>query len=165
VLNIRAELVSWIFDPDILIASLGNAQRVFLNIDCPGGSADAAIRLYDALVTRQVEVQIDRLAVSSGAILAMAGQRRRVARHGWFLVHSPIAYSSGSPACLRAAADELEKTWTRFRDILEVGTGQSRATVESWLDGNDHCFNAADSMRAGLATEIYDPVVPVNPSK
>jgi ATP-dependent protease ClpP protease subunit len=157
---IHGELVPWVFDGDVIVRQLADAKSVFIGLDNGAGDLSLALKLFDALAGRDVTVEISGSAISAGAVLAMSGQRRRIARGGWFMIHSPIFYTHGCPAQLRAEADRLEKAVSRCVDIFAQATGQPRAAIEALMDGRDHWFDAEAAVASGLATSVYDPPSP-----
>jgi ATP-dependent protease ClpP protease subunit len=145
------------------IRHLGDSRRVFIGLNSPGGSTDAALKLFDAMAGREVEVEIVGRACSAAVTLAMAGKRRRMERNATLMIHTPIDCVMGTPRDLRFQADNLERVTKRCVSIYSEATRQPRSVVRRWFDGNDFYFDSSIALKMGLVTELFDHQEPTEP--
>jgi ATP-dependent Clp endopeptidase proteolytic subunit ClpP len=135
------------------------AAEITVRINSPGGSVSDGIAIYNALRQHaaRVVVEIDGLAASIASLIAMAGDRVRIAENGLVMLHDPwIAGAAGNAEELRRLADTLDK----HRDAMVSGyarkSRQPREAIirllaaESW-------FSAEEAVAHGFADEIIEP--------
>lgn len=126
-----------------------SADTLALSIDLEGGDAVPALGIFDALArrTRRVVVDIAGRASSGAALVAMAGDRRRISLTATVMLHR----AAGGPPGWCAHFDRIAV------EIAAAATGQPRGTVELWLF-TGWTFGAEDALQAGLAHEIALPL-------
>lgn len=119
-------------------------NTIEIEIDSGGGSALAALALYELLILhpRQVATTIVGRCSSGAAIVAMAGDRRCIVASGTVMLHLTTG-----PNEWRDHVDDLAAR------IFSDATGQPDHLVDAWHAG-EATFNAAEAVTAGLAHEI-----------
>src|SRR5690606_36046276 len=75
------------------IDALGDIETLYVRINSPGGSVWSGNAIYNILrrVNAEVIVTIDGLAASAASIIAMAGDKVRIAKNGMLMIHDPWA--------------------------------------------------------------------------
>lgn len=148
----------WGAGADEFLAEIGNARDVQLTVNSIGGDARVACTLFEALRGGRISTAtiIDRCG-SSAVIVALAGERIRIARSGRMLLHAPSLAVLGTASDLRQSAEYLDELTGRWLDILCKRTKADAETVRSWLCGPDRWFTAQAAVAFGLADEVFDP--------
>lgn len=132
--------------------ALGAASKVYLTVDCTGGSLPVALAVYDELKKRDTVCTIRR-AWSGGALVAMAANHIAIAGSASMMLHSPQAMVYGGPMELREEADNLVALAGPMLEIFASRTGKPVATVKRWLE-RDTYFSASEAVANRLADEI-----------
>lgn len=134
------------------------AKTINLRINSPGGSVFEASAILAALDDwkGRIEVDIDGLAASAASVVAMAGDRVRMASNAMMMIHDPYTMTAGGAEQMRATAEILDKvkdqiiaTYQRRSKRTEAELSQMMS-AETWLVGKD-------AVEAGLADEVTDP--------
>jgi hypothetical protein len=95
-------------------------------------------------------VYVDGLAASIASVIAMAGDEVFMGEGAMFMVHSPWTLAMGDADNMRSVADMLDKIEVGLVDAYVTGTGQTRETVEGWMNG-ETWFTRDEAIEAGLA--------------
>lgn len=136
-----------------LLKEIGNATDVQLIIDSCGGDAQEGVRLFDGLCARCSSAWIRR-ACSTGVLVAMAAERRKIFADAHVMIHCPSSASFGSSSDLRQSATFLDGLTARWRDIISKRVTVSPEIVQGWLSGPDVWFDAQQALAVGLADEV-----------
>ncbi len=131
------------------------APRINLRLNSPGGEVFDGIACYEALRRHPATVTsyIDGLAASIASVIAMAGDRRVIARNGTVMVHDASGLAIGPAADMRELADLLDKM---SDNIADVYTQRAGGTVKKWREAMlaETWYVGAEAVAAGLATEL-----------
>lgn len=105
-------------------------KKIRVRINSPGGLAFDGIAIFNALKDREgeVEVVLEGLAASSGAIIAMAGDTIRMQENATLFIHRAHGVAIGNAADLRDQAE--------FLDVLDNGIAATMA-ARTGLDHDD----------------------------
>jgi ATP-dependent Clp protease, protease subunit len=147
------------FVDDLARLERQGAPRVDLYISSGGGSVLSGLGLYSALARYpgKVDTRVDGVAASMAGVIFLVGERRRISRSGWLMLHSPWLSAEGNSAVLRETAATLDRLGSSLRDIVASRSGQPDETVASWLS-QESWWDGESSLRDGLATELLDGV-------
>ncbi len=136
------------------------ADVIVARINSPGGSVPDGVVIHNALRRHpaMIETEIEGWAASIASVIAMAGDRRRMAANSMFMVHAPHALVGGNSRALRRFADLLDK-WaesmmTAFTRVM--GDGRSDEVLELLTDGEDHWYTAEEARSFGFVEEVTD---------
>ena len=137
------------------LKALGNVSAITVRINSPGGEVFDGFAIYNALKEHPatVTVHVDGLAASIASVIAMAGDHIYMGEGAMFMVHSPWTIAMGDSDNMRSVADMLDKIEVGLVDAYVSGTGQDRATVEAWMEG-ETWFTRDEAISAGLADEF-----------
>lgn len=135
------------------------ASQINLRINSPGGEVFDGIAIYEALRRHraQVTTYVDSLAASIASVIAMAGDRRVIARNATMMIHDASGLCIGPAADMRELAGLLDRCSDNIADVY-AQRAQS-GTVASWRKAMkaETWYSADEAVTAGLATEKADP--------
>lgn len=134
-----------------------DVEQINVRINSPGGSVFDGFAIYNALNAHKakVVVNVDGLAASIAAIIAMAGDDIIIAENAMMMVHEPSVIVGGTASRLRKQADVLEQLHTNIVDILAARSGMERKVVEAMVaEGKETWLNATEAVSKGFATAI-----------
>lgn len=145
------------------LAALGPGP-VEVRINSGGGDVFEAYAIYNALAGRiGVTTIVDSLAASAASVIAMAGERRLMARTSQMMIHDASAFAGGNAEDLQHMLDRLEVVSGQIAGIYADTAGgepdfwRGLMRAETW-------FTPQQALDAGLITEITgtarEPVVP-----
>jgi len=116
------------------------------------------IYLFLAMWEYEMDIYIDGVAASMGAIIATAGKKPPIiAENGFMMIHSPTGSVHGNKKQLIQGAKLLGSMEKNFTRKLADMTGKDEAFVSKWFDGVDYWFDADEAISLGLAREKFDP--------
>lgn len=144
------------------IGQAGESDPVNIRINSLGGVVDEGFVIANYLdrLERPVNVSIDGMALSIASYIAMAGERRDIAENGKIMMHMPMQGVIGSADEFRRAADVLDMM---ADDIATAYTRRTQWSKEQTLENmrQTSWFNAGDSVKEGLATDLVETSMPV----
>ncbi len=131
------------------------APRLDVRICSYGGEVWDGLACYEALRRHpaQVTTYVDGIAASIASVIAMAGDRRVIARNATMMVHNASSVAVGEASEMRELADRLDKVSDNLASVYAERAGGTQAAwrqamnAESW-------YEADEAIEAGLATEI-----------
>jgi ATP-dependent Clp protease protease subunit len=84
----------------------GKVETINLRINSPGGDVFDGVAIYNQLKRHPAQkvVDIDGLCGSIATIIAMAGDRVRMAQNAMFMVHEPSSWADGNAEDMRKKA-------------------------------------------------------------
>lgn len=142
------------------LKAMGDVTDITVRINSPGGEVFDGFAIYNALKEHPatVTVYIDGLAASIASAIAMAGDRILMGDGAMLMVHSPWTLAMGDAEDMRSVADMLDKVSVGLVDAYEARTGQPRAAVEKWMQG-ETWFTRDEAIASGLAdgVSVEDP--------
>lgn len=130
-----------------------------IRINSVGGEVFAGLAIFNAIRRMQsgVTVQIDGVAASIAAIIALAGCRVEMGRYSKMMLHSVSAGFYGTKEELRSLIGQLDGLEETLTTILRLRTGLSATEVRGlWFDGQDHWLDAEEALGLKLIDSIYD---------
>jgi ATP-dependent protease ClpP protease subunit len=145
------------------IAAVADAEHVTIVMDSLGGDINCAFKIHDALIGRDVELQILGNCFSSAVVIALAGSKIRMRSDARMMVHKACAFAFGSAEELACSSRFTAKLNVRLADLLKARTEQPDSVVSEWLS-KDTYFTAAEALAAGLVDEVFDPEVKALPA-
>lgn len=135
--------------------TLGKKKQITVRIDSPGGAVFEGTNIYNALVRNpaKIHIEIDALAASIASIIAMAGDRIRIADNAMMMIHEPAGVVMGTAKDMRDLANLLDKTRGNLIGIYAKRTGLDNEKVSSLMQA-ESWFNATEALQAGFVTDI-----------
>lgn len=148
---------------DAALRSIGD-KRVTVYINSPGGSMFQGIAIMNRLNQHKagVTIKVLGLAGSAASVIAMAGDRREIAKTAFLFLHNCWNILAGNRHELRQMADTLEEFDHTMRDLYADKSGQDEATAEGWMNADSY-FSGKTAVELGLMThQLDDSEVSVN---
>lgn len=136
---------------------LSKAKQITVNINSHGGSISAGNAIIDRLNEHPAKIitNVLGIAASMGAVIAQAGDVRRIAKNSIFMVHPPmmgiVGYYYASE--LRKMADIADKYRETIVGTFEDRTGQSKEQIESLMDEETY-MTGEEAVAFGFADEL-----------
>lgn len=136
--------------------SFGDVRNITVHINSPGGVVSEGIAIYNLLQHHpaRVTVEIDGIAASAAAFVAMAGDRILMARNATMMLHSVRGSGAGTADDFRRHAEEMDRADDRMIDIFVSRSGQPRDVIEGLVGKENTNLNAEEALALGLITEI-----------
>ena len=155
--SIYGDIGSWGVNAASFIDAVKAVQGpIRVRINSGGGDVFDGLAIYNYLAGRgNVETVIDGLAASAASLPFLAGNKRKMPKAAFLMVHNPWSGSIGNASEMRKAADVLDRIGAGLANVYARVTGmaveavQALMDAETWLDG--------DAALAGKwATEVMD---------
>jgi ATP-dependent Clp protease protease subunit len=132
-------------------------RDISLYINTPGGSAYAALAIYDAMQFVRCDVQTicSGIAMSGGSLVLAGGTpgKRAVLPNGRVLIHQPSGGFQGQSTDIDIHAREALALRERLEELYTQHSGQPRARVHDDME-RDRFFSAQEAVEYGLADRI-----------
>lgn len=135
-------------------------RPIKVRINSPGGDVFEGYAIYNALLAHVpgVTTQIDGLAASIAAIIAMAGKNIVMAENAMLMIHAPSQdLGSANATSMRKSAELLDKITSSLTDAIVRRTKLDREQVTAMLDGETY-MTAAEAKEFGFIDEISAPL-------
>lgn len=133
-------------------------KPVNVDINSPGGLAYDGVSIYNALVQHDAAVNVDitGIAASAATIIAMAGDRIRIAENGSFMIHRAMAVAVGNQKVMLDVAEFLDKLDGQIAATYAARTGRKAETMLKLMDGtiDGTTFSGREAVDNGFATEL-----------
>ena len=130
-----------------------------IRINSVGGEVFAGLAIFNAIRRMEsgVTVQVDGVAASIAAIIALGGSRVEMGRFSQLMLHSVSAGFYGTKDELRGLIGQLDRLEEQLTEILRLRTGLTATEVRArWFDGQDHWLTAQEALDLHLVDAIYD---------
>lgn len=134
---------------------LGKTEPVRLHINSPGGSITEGNEIYNALKEHEGEVTITigALCASIASVVAMAGDKVKMAKNGFLMIHNPWVVAGGDSEELRKAADIMDKMKSGIVNAYVSKTGLGEKEVSEMMD-EETWLTAEEAKAKGFVDEI-----------
>lgn len=135
-------------------------KAVNVRINSPGGFAFDGIQIFNALSQHDgfVTTTTEGIAASAAAIIAQAGDRRRIFDNASMLVHRASGLAVGNVDDMRAMSEFLAQLDNQISSTLATRTGKSSAEMLRLMTGpgkrDGTTFDAAEALKERLVDEI-----------
>jgi len=148
---------SWVIKSMLYLQSLSKNKDINLYINCPGGSIDDTLAIYDTMqfVSCDVATYCVGSAASGGAIVLAAGTKgkRYALPHAKIMIHQPWGAVGGQAADVQIQAEEILKDKERLNLLLAKHTGQPVERIAQDTE-RDRFMTAEEAKKYGLIDEI-----------
>ena len=136
-----------------------DVSEITVRINSPGGSVFEGVAIYNMLQqsAKPVNTIIDGIAYSMGAIIAMAGKKRQMAKNATLLLHCCSGVAVGNVRDMKNTIQMMEALDTGLSESIAETTGLSVKDVkDKWMNYDDHTFTAAQALENKLINEVLD---------
>lgn len=139
---------------DAALRAIGD-KPVTVYINSPGGDMFEGIAIYNRLRehSQEVTTKVLGLAASAASVIAMAGEKREVAKTAFLMIHNCWTYFAGNRHAIRELADTMEEFDRAMIGLYADTSGQDEKTVEAMLDAETY-MGGATAMEKGFATGL-----------
>jgi len=143
----------------LYLDNLKRGSDIHLYINCPGGSVDDTMAIYDTMqfIHSDVCTYCIGHAASGGAVILAAGTKgkRFALPHSKVMLHQPWGGISGQAADIEIQAEEILKTRKMINEVLAKHTGQSLEKIQAETE-RDHYMSAIQAKEYGLVDEVLE---------
>lgn len=133
-------------------------KPINVDINSPGGLAYDGVSIYNALAQHGSPVNIDitGIAASAASIIAMAGDKIRIAENGSFMIHRALAIGIGNTKLMLDLADFLEKLDGQIAATYAARTNRKSETMLKMMDGavDGTTFSGPEAVENGFCDEV-----------
>ncbi len=141
----------------LYLDNLKKGQDIHLYINCPGGSVDDTMAIYDTMqfINSDVCTYCVGHAASGGAVILAAGTKgkRYALPHSKVMLHQPWGGISGQAADIEIQAEEIIKTRKLINGILSEHTGQPNEKMQEETE-RDRYMSAQEAKEYGMVDEV-----------
>lgn len=141
----------------LYLDNLKRGSDIHLYINCPGGSVDDTMAIYDTMQFLGSDVCTYCIghAASGGAVILAAGTKgkRFALPHAKVMLHQPWGGITGQAADIQIQAEEIIKTRKMINEVLSKHTGQGVEKIEQETL-RDHYMSAEEAKNYGLIDEV-----------
>ena len=148
---------SWVIKSMLYLQSIKKDQDIHMYINCPGGSVDDTLAIYDTMqyLSCDVATYCVGSAASGGAIVLAAGAKgkRYALPHAKIMIHQPWGAIGGQASDIQIQAEEILKDKERLNQILAESTGQPIERIAADTE-RDRYMTAQEAKEYGLVDEV-----------
>ena len=148
---------SWVIKSMLYLQSIKKDQDIHMYINCPGGSVDDTLAIYDTMqyLSCDVATYCVGSAASGGAIVLAAGTKgkRYALPHAKIMIHQPWGAIGGQASDIQIQAEEILKDKERLNQILAESTGQPIERIAADTE-RDRYMTAQEAKEYGLVDEV-----------
>ena len=141
----------------LYLENLKRGSDIHLYINCPGGSVDDTMAIYDTMqfLTSPICTYCVGHAASGAAVILAAGAKgkRFALPHSKIMLHQPWGGIGGQTADIKIQAEEIIKTKALINTILAQHTGQSVEKIQAETE-RDRYMTAEEAKAYGLIDEV-----------
>jgi ATP-dependent Clp protease, protease subunit len=153
----QGTICSMIIKALLYLDNLKRGSDIHLYINCPGGSVDGTMAIYDTMqfISSDVCTYCVGHAASGGAIILAAGTKgkRYALPHAQVMLHQPWGGVGGQAADIKIQAEEIIKTKKMINQILTKHTGQSSEKIQEETE-RDRYMSAEEAKAYGIVDEV-----------
>jgi ATP-dependent Clp endopeptidase proteolytic subunit ClpP len=137
------------------LAALGKVDTINLRINSPGGDVFDGFTIYNLLKQHaaSIEVDVDGVAASIASIIAMSGNKIRMAKNSMMMIHNPEGMAYGDANEMDRVKALLEQIKGNLTRTYVDRTGNAAAAIESWMD-EETWFTAEAAVERGFADQV-----------
>lgn len=141
----------------LYLDNLKRGSDINLYINCPGGSVDDTMAIYDTMRFLSSDVCtycIGHAASGAAVILAAGAKGKRFALpHAKVMLHQPWGGIGGQAADMQIQAEEIIKTKAMINKLMAEHTGRSVEEIEKETE-RDRYMTAEEAKAYGLIDEV-----------
>lgn len=133
-------------------------KTVNADINSPGGLAFDGIAIYNAFLLHDAPINIDitGIAASAATIIAMGGDRIRIAENASFMIHRAWSIAIGNSAAMQDVKESLDKVDTQLAATYAARTGRTPAKMMELMIGklDGTTFTGSEAVTERFADEV-----------
>jgi len=138
-------------------------RDINLYINCPGGSVDDTLAIYDTMQFMSCNVATSCVgqAASGGAMILAAGTKgkRYCLPHSKIMIHQPWGGVTGQAADIQIQAEEILKAKHLLNELLAKHTGRDIKKIEEETE-RDRYLDPKEALTYGIIDEVLEHAAP-----
>jgi ATP-dependent Clp endopeptidase proteolytic subunit ClpP len=138
-------------------AALASGEEIEIRINTPGGSIMDGVAIYNTIIANNANVTTinDGFAYSMGAVIMMAGKKRKGMKNSTTMIHNGSGMAVGNAREIEGSLETLKKLDNAMAESLAALSGKSVADITAkYLDYRDHTLSADEALAEGFLTEV-----------
>jgi len=139
------------------LAALGDVPEIVVRINSGGGDVFAANAIFTRLKNSKakITVEIDGWAASAATVIAMAGDRIKIARNGVFMIHDPamVVFGQFQAGDFEKMAGELKVVKQSIVNAYIMKTGRNEEEISA-LMSDETWWVGEDAVKNGFCDEL-----------
>ncbi len=156
-LTSQGTICSVIIKSMLYLDNLKRGSDIHLYINCPGGSVDDTMAIYDTMqfLSSDICTYCIGHAASGGAVILAAGAKgkRYALPNSKIMLHQPWGGVSGQAADIQIQAEEIIKTKRAINQILAKHTGMDPDKIQAEIE-RDRYMTADEAKTYGIIDEV-----------
>lgn len=157
ILTNQGTVASVVIKSLLYLDNLKRGSDIHMYINCPGGSIDDTMAVYDTIqfISSDVCTYCIGHAASGAAIILAAGAKgkRYALPHAKVMIHQPTGGVTGQAADIQIQAQEILKMKTMINEILAKHTGQPIEKITAETE-RDRWMTADEAREYGIVDEV-----------
>ncbi len=135
--------------------ALGKVTAIDLRINSPGGDVFDGFAIYNMLAQHPatIDVYVDGVAASIASIIAMAGDKIRMAKNSMMMIHNPQGVAIGDENEMDRVKSLLKQVKNNLTTTYVDRTGNKAAKVEEWMN-EETWFTSDAAVDNGFADAV-----------
>lgn len=129
-----------------------------IHINSEGGDMYATIAIMSLLkqMNTEIVVDIEGVAMSGAALIAMCGDVRRISSEGLMMFHYPIYHSDDSSLHVHELENKVTKEhYERVLKLIVEKSKMSFADFKQKMKNQDFVLTPKEALKLGFVTEVY----------
>lgn len=134
-------------------------KHIKIRINSLGGEVFTGMAIFNAIRNSQaqIEIYVDGVAASMGAVLALSGPHIEMSKFSRLMLHSASGGCWGNRKELQEFVEQLEALDTTICEMLASKCGKTVEEMRAaYFDGEDHWLTAQEALDFGFIDAIYD---------
>lgn len=158
-LSIYDEIGFWGVQAKDFSQQLSGVKAPVLNVEInsPGGDVFASLAIFNMLRAsgKEIVVKVMGVAASAASLIAMAGDKIKMPKNSYMMIHNPWSFAMGNADELRQTANTLDKIGGSLLATYAAKTGLPEEELTAML-ATDTWLTADEALEKGFATEVTD---------
>lgn len=137
------------------LSALGKVTNIDLRINSPGGDVFEGFAIYNQLAQHpaEIDVYVDGVAASIASVIAMSGDKIRMAKNSMMMIHNPQGVAVGDEREMDRVKALLGQVKSNLTSTYVDRTGNKAADIEAWMD-DETWFTAEAAVERGFADAV-----------
>ena len=153
------DLVVGAADVKAMLDEIGDAEKITVRLNSPGGDVFEGIAIYNLLTqhSAEIEMYIDGWAASAASIIACAGDTVVMGTGAQIMIHNPWTIVMGEAKDFRAEAAVLDGVKESLIEIYQSRVKATSDDLSAWMD-SEKWIRTAEAQEIGFADETTESI-------
>ena len=128
---------------------------IYINVNSNGGNIIDSFIAYDTILNskRQIITTVHGLAASSATFITLAGNKRRITKNSYMLIHQLSGFSFGTYNEIKDHNENITKIMNRMKRIYKERTKLDKKEL-AYLINHDLYMDSEECLKKGFVDEI-----------